>query len=66
MKLKEYLDINDISPLEFAPLVGVKFVAVYNWLRGETIPRRLIARKIEEVTGGQVTAREMRKKDENV
>lgn len=36
----------DIKPAEFALIVGVKRVAVYNWLAGRSKPHALIAPRV--------------------
>jgi DNA-binding transcriptional regulator YdaS (Cro superfamily) len=64
MNLKSYIKSNDIQVTEFADLIGVKRNIVHRYLNGSSIPSRETARKIEEVTGGQVKARELRRLDD--
>jgi transcriptional regulator with XRE-family HTH domain len=60
MELKEYLNQNDISVLDFSEEIGISFSAVYGYLMGRGRPTRANAQKIEKATRGIVTAKEMR------
>lgn len=37
-----------LSAAEFALIVGVKRVAVYNWMAGRSTPHRLVSDKVEK------------------
>lgn len=37
-----------LSPAEFASMVGVKRVAVYNWVAGRSTPHRLVADRVSK------------------
>jgi transcriptional regulator with XRE-family HTH domain len=56
MQLKTYLSENSVSLSEFARLVGASEGGIRKWLTGERVPRPEAVRKIQEVTGGAVTA----------
>lgn len=60
MTFKEYMEKNLIHPPEFAVKHGFSVSSVYRYMNGERASRRC-AKKIQEITGGQVTAEEMRK-----
>jgi hypothetical protein len=55
MTLGDYLKSTGLSPQQFAPLIGVQWLAIYRYISGERVPRWEIMQKIYEVTGGQVT-----------
>lgn len=59
MTLKEYLRKNRINPYEFALKINIPRVTMWRWLNGYK-PSRDNARRLEEVTKGQVTLNEMR------
>ncbi|WP_150524002.1 helix-turn-helix domain-containing protein [Roseibium sediminis] len=56
MKLSDYLATEGQSHAQFGERVGVSQAAINRYANGERIPRAEIMAKIEEVTGGQVTA----------
>lgn len=57
MRLHDYLKEKNLTPGEFATLIGgVSESGVRKWLRGERIPRGAAMRKILEVTRGVITA----------
>jgi transcriptional regulator with XRE-family HTH domain len=56
MKLRHYLSHNGLTLAAFGGMVGVSHATVSRWLRGEIAPSYARLRKIEEVTGGAVTA----------
>ena len=58
MRLKEYLDINDIKYTTFARLLGVSYGTLFNIFWYGT-HRLEIAVKIEELTMGVVTCKEL-------
>lgn len=64
MKLREFLDHYRIHPLEFALRCEISPASIYAYLSGRTIPRQKIAEKIESVTQGHVTVKELRGEDE--
>lgn len=55
MKLQTYLENHKLSHADFAALLGVSEFGVRKWAREERMPRRKALRRIQEVTGGQVT-----------
>lgn len=59
MTLKEYLKSHDLSATAFADLADMSMNTIYNYLNGQR-PTKLHARRIEEVTKGEVTAESMR------
>jgi predicted transcriptional regulator len=58
MTLREYLDKNAMSPLDFSRLVKISNTAIYKYLKGRK-PQRRLAFKIEKATNGEVSAREL-------
>lgn len=59
MKLKKYLDVLKIPYKDFALRVGIHKRYIYGIIRGEYIPSRKIAIKIEEATYGNIKAVDM-------
>lgn len=55
MKLKEWLEENNISRWKFAHIIGVTPIVVYNIINGKNYPRYEILIKIKKATDGQVT-----------
>lgn len=55
MQLNDYLEKNNLTAQDFAPLIGVKWSAVYRYISGTRVPAKHIMQRIFEVTGGQVT-----------
>ncbi len=55
MQLRDYLNQSNISPINFAGLVGVGHQNVYRYLSGKRIPSPEIMRRIVVATDGQVT-----------
>ncbi len=55
MQLGDYLKKNNLTPQDFAPMIGVKWPAVYRYISGARTPTRPIMRRIFDATGGQVT-----------
>jgi transcriptional regulator with XRE-family HTH domain len=55
MKLRQYLDEQNLSERVFAEKIGVKQATVNRYCAGR-IPQPDVMRKIVDVTGGQVTA----------
>jgi hypothetical protein len=57
MQLKIYLEINNITPDQFALIVGCSKDAVYKWCSGDRKPKdEILMQRIFEITGGAVTA----------
>lgn len=54
--LREYINQNNLSQVEFGELIGVSQPAVDRYIDGDRIPRPKIMEKISKVTGGEVTA----------
>ena len=54
MKLKRWLEINEITGIEFAEMVGVTDGAVSRWKMGGRIPRQDQILMIEKLTSGKV------------
>lgn len=64
MKLLEYLKVHDISDEQFAAQIGGCSVsAVRKWKYGDRVPRLPELVRIEELTGGAVTARDFLSED---
>lgn len=59
MDLKTYIETFGFTQAHFASLVGVEVSAINNYLAGIRCPKGPIAIVIEDVTGKQVTIREM-------
>ena len=55
MKLKDYLESNEISFRDFALENGFCYQSVYNWVLFEVTPHRFYQKVIEEATQGHVT-----------
>jgi len=59
MTLQEYLARNGLSQAAFARRIGVSQQAVQRYVDGKRVPKRALAKKIVEVTGGQVTYQDL-------
>ena len=60
MELKIYLAKYDISRTDFAEKIGVRRSAIWRYLNGHW-PRDDIAKRIEQVTEGKVTVKDLHK-----
>lgn len=60
MKLKDYLDNNNITVASFARRCDCQSISIWNIIRKGSRPRPKLAKKIEEVTNGAITAEELR------
>lgn len=58
MTLPDYLTQSGLTASAFAALVGVNVSTVTRWARGERWPRPEQIIRVEQVTGGQVTAQD--------
>lgn len=56
MKLRPYLDEQNITPADFARMIKVEPASVHRYLTGERIPRMEILGRIIQVTRGAVQA----------
>lgn len=56
MKLAKYLSDNKLTETAFAEILGVSQVTINRYIRGDRFPVREIILKIEDATGGQVSA----------
>jgi predicted transcriptional regulator len=56
MKLADYLRAHDMRPTEFASQGGWPSSTVIRWMNGTRQPRLDAVAKIQELTGGAVTA----------
>jgi predicted transcriptional regulator len=56
MTLAQWLRRAAVSQADFARMIGVTQATVCRYVAGTRIPRRAIMTRIEQVTGGQVTA----------
>lgn len=65
MNLKEYLFRKDISQVEFAEKLGVTRETVSRIVKQRNNPSPKLAKKIEELTNGEVTAMELLFPDQN-
>lgn len=54
MKLKTYLESNNIPERVFSDLIGVTLVSVNRYIKGTRIPDRVVMQRIAQVTGGKV------------
>ena len=54
MTLREWLQVRDLKPEEFAPRIQVTRRSIYRYLSGERFPRRAVISRIETETGGAV------------
>jgi transcriptional regulator with XRE-family HTH domain len=59
MKLKEYLEEQNLTIREFAKLIGISLPSAYQYLKGQARPQRTTMARIIEVTGGKVTYEDM-------
>lgn len=64
MDLKFYLSKYRIPPTEFAARCGVCVASIHNYIAKSRIPRQKIAEKIEKISDGLVTVKELRGKDD--
>ncbi len=55
MKLKQYLDIKNLTQREFAERLGAHYMTVYKICAGRRRPSPEMAHRIEKETGGQVS-----------
>ncbi|TRO96756.1 helix-turn-helix transcriptional regulator [Glycocaulis profundi] len=56
MTLSDWLKTSNVTPSAFADRIGVSRQAVHRYVEGDRIPRREVLTKINEATGGAVTA----------
>lgn len=59
MKLRDYLHFNRIKKQDMASQVGVSREYFSNIVNEKNLPSVKLAQKIQEVTGGQVSAMEL-------
>lgn len=57
MTLREWMSETKTTPAALAALLGCHWVTVYKWANGSARPSFEKLRRIEQVTGGKVTAR---------
>ena len=62
MKLKKWLEKNEITPYQFAHAMDCTPASVYFWIKGSFFPSKHLMKKIEEVTNGKVTAKDFKEK----
>jgi len=55
MKLKNWLQTNDLSTADFAAIIGVSQPTIYRYMNGVQYPSRKYLLAIKKHTGGQVT-----------
>lgn len=55
MKLIEYQESQRIGPVEAARQLGVNFCTYYRWIKGYSVPRRVMQLKIQDWSKGAVT-----------
>lgn len=58
MKLKEYLDKNNISCEEFSQLTKIPINSIYRWRRGQHKPISIYIKIIERETNYKVTKKD--------
>jgi predicted transcriptional regulator len=56
MTLAQWLRLASVSQADFARMIGVTQATVCRYAAGARIPRRAMMARIEQATGGQVTA----------
>lgn len=61
MTIEEYIVRKNLTQRDFASIVGVSQPAVHAWINGKKHPAPWHARKIVEVTQGQVTFEDLYK-----
>ncbi len=61
MTIDEYIARKNLTQADFAQMVGVKQPTVHRWIYGKKFPEPRHARKIVEVTQGQVTFEDLYK-----
>lgn len=59
MHLRDYLMLTGIKQRHFAKLLGISDKTLHNYLVGYRNPTEELAKKIESMTGGIVTVRDM-------
>lgn len=60
MKLKEYLNTNNISIEAFAVKMGLTYHTLVSYISGRRRPTQNTARRILEATEGKVTIKDLR------
>ena len=60
MKLLEYLEKADLSTEEFARIVGVSSGCMFHYLAGRRRPSNKTALKIQKMSKGAVTVKDLR------
>lgn len=58
MQLLEFLYENDISQTDFAQRIGISQSSISKYLTGNVTPSVIVALKIQDETGGEVTCRD--------
>jgi transcriptional regulator with XRE-family HTH domain len=54
MNLKDYLEMENIKPLQMASELGVSQATIYNWITGKSKPKVDHLQMIEEYTNRKV------------
>lgn len=66
MKLSDYLESSKLTQQQFADSLGVTQGMVQHWLAGRTPVSPSKAVRIEQITNGSVTRRDLRPNDWNL
>ncbi len=64
MKLREYLNAYKIKVAELVKRTGIGYSTIYTYLSGNKKPGQENAEILERETGGRVTVKELRGKDD--
>ncbi len=56
MKLKDWLDKNGVTEVDFAKKIGTSYMSVNRYVNDKRIPRKPVMKKIFNKTDGQVTS----------
>lgn len=59
MDLKDYLETEGIENKDFAVMVGVTRNTVTNWIHWHSMPHPKTIKRIEQVTNGKVTFKDL-------
>jgi transcriptional regulator with XRE-family HTH domain len=62
MLLKDYLEEKNLTLKDFAELIGVTPLTVFNWAHRKTTPMKIYLRLIFDTTKGRVTNKDFVRK----
>lgn len=62
MLLKDYLEEKNLTLKDFADMIGVTPLTVFNWVHQRTIPMKIHLRLVLDATKGKVTNKDFVRK----